>query len=399
MALPLAGIRVLELGNLIAGPFCGMLLGDMGADVIKIERPKAGDFSRGMPPLINGESASFAVLNRNKRSMVLDLKQKAACDIVLELAKTSHVFLENNRPGALAKMGLGAEHVRAVNPEIVYTSVSGFGQTGPYRQRAGVNLTIEAFAGTLSVTGDPNDMPMRPGLQTSDMFGALFAVYGVLAGLVNVLRNKDGRTVDVALTESSVAAAAWETAELLATGSVPQRLGHRHRTNSPYQLFATGDGRYIALTAARDNFFKAFMTVIGLESDLADPRFATYLLRKKNEDALIALVSPAVLKWKAVELEAKLSAAGVACSVVNDYKQAFDDPHMQARNALVEINHPRMGRIKAVRNPVLMDKDGPAVRRHAPMLAEHSAEILREMGYPDDRIAALAAAGTVMLRS
>ena len=165
MSQPLEGIRVLELGNFIAGPFCGMLLGDMGADVIKIERPARGDQTRAMPPLVNGESASFAALNRNKRSLVLDLKQPEARDIVLELAKKSDVFLENNRPGVLDKLGLGAAQVRAVNPDIVYTSASGFGQTGPYRKRAGVNLIVEAFSGALSVTGSPDDMPMRTGVQ------------------------------------------------------------------------------------------------------------------------------------------------------------------------------------------------------------------------------------------
>ncbi len=397
MARPLEGIRVLELGNLIAGPFCGMLLGDMGADVIKIERPKAGDFSRAMPPMVNGESASFSVLNRNKRSLGLDLKQPEAREIVLQLAAKSDVFLENNRPGALDKLGLGAGQVRAVNPAIVYVSVSGFGQTGPYRRRAGVNLTIEAFSGALSVTGAPDDTPMRPGLQTADMFGALFGAYAVLSGLVNVLRHKDGRTADVSLAESSIAVAAWETAEYLATGEVPRRLGHRHRTNAPYQLFATGDGRYLAVTAARDEFFRQFMRVLGLESYVDDPRFATYALRKTNEDALIDLVSSTIRTRSAAELEAQLVEAGVACSLVNDFAQVFDDPHVRARGVLVEVGHPRMGKMQAVRNPVLFDRDSPAITRPAPLLGEHSAEILRELGYAQERIETLARAGIVML--
>ena len=397
MARPLEGIRVLELGNLIAGPFCGMLLGDMGADVIKIERPKHGDYSRGMPPMVNGESASFAVLNRNKRSLVLDLKQSEAREIALQLAAKSDVFLENNRPGALDSLGLGAEQVRAVNPAIVYVSVSGFGQTGPNRRRAGVNLTIEAFSGALSVTGAPDDMPMRPGIQTADMFGALFGTYAVLSGLVNVLRNKDGRTADVSLVESSIAVAAWETAEYLATGEVPKRLGHRHRTNAPYQLFLTGDGRYLAVTAARDEFFRSFMKVLGLERYLADPRFATYAARKTNETDLIGVVSPAIRARGAAELEAQLVEAGVACSLVNDYAQVFDDPHVRARGVAVAVNHPRMGTMQAVRNPVLLDRDGPEIRRPAPLLGEHSAEILRELGYQEERIETLTRAGIVLM--
>ena len=397
MAKPLDGIRVLEVGNLIAGPFCGMLLGDMGADVIKIERPQAGDMTRGMLPFVNGESASFAALNRNKRSIVLDLKKPEARDIVLQLAAKSDVFIENNRPGALDALGLGAAAVRAVNPTIVYTSVSGFGQSGPKKRRSGVNLTMEAFSGALFVTGDPEDMPMRPGLQTADMFGALFATYAVLSGLVSASRNQEGRSADVALAEASIAVAAWETAGFLATGEVPQRLGHKHRLNAPYQLFPTADGRYIAVTAARDEFFKHFMTVLGLEGHLADPRFSSYVARKKNEAALIDLVTPVILTWQAEELEAKWSAAGIPCSPVNDYEQVFNDPQIRARGMLVDVDHPRMGRQKAVRNPVLMDHDGPSITRPAPLLGEHTAEILRELGFDQVRIDALAGAGAVML--
>src|SRR6201984_315379 len=269
MPKPLAGVRVIELANFIAGPLAGTLLADMGADVIKIEPPK-GDMSRATPPIRNGESVSFVALNRNKRSLVLDLKRPEAADILLKLAARSDVFIEANRPGALEKLGLGAKQLKGINPRIVYTSVSGFGQSGPYRRRAGVNLIIEAFAGVLSVTGEPGERPMRPGVQTADVFGALFATYATLAGLVGAARNGEGRIADVSLVEASIAAAAWEAAEYLATGSVPKPLGNRHRLNAPYQLFETRDKRYLAIGTPHDALFARLMQVLGLAEHVAD---------------------------------------------------------------------------------------------------------------------------------
>ena len=398
MPKPLAGIRAIELANFIAGPLAGTLLADMGADVVKVEPPN-GDMGRATPPIRNGESVSFVALNRNKRSFVLDLKRPEASEILRKLAAKSDVFLEAYRPGALEKLGLGAEHIKAANPRIVYTSVSGFGQTGPYRRRAGVNLIIEAFAGPLSVTGEPGKMPMRPGVQTADVFGALFAVYATLASLVGASRNHEGRIADVSLVEASIAAAAWEAAEYLETGNVPQPLGNRHRLNAPYQLFETSDGRYLAIGTPNTELFGKLMQVLGLEHHLTDPRFATYASRKQNEDALLPLVEPAVRVRASHELEAALMQAGVPCARVNNFKEVFDDPHMVARGIVRDVEHPRLGAMRAVRNPVLLDHDGPDLARPSPMLGEHSEELLRELGYSAAAIGDLVAAGVTRIAS
>jgi CoA:oxalate CoA-transferase len=396
MPKPLAGIRVIELANFIAGPLAGTLLADMGADVVKIEPPQ-GDMGRAMPPLHDGESVSFVALNRNKRSLVLDLKRDEAREIVLRLAAASDVFLEAYRPGALEKLGLGAVDVRAVNPRIVYTSVSGFGQTGPYRRRAGINLIIEAFSGALSVTGEPGMMPTRPGVQTADVFGALFATYATLSGLVGAGRHGEGRVADVSLVEASIAAAAWEAAEYLATGNIPQPLGNKHRLNAPYQLFETKDQRYLAIGTPNDQLFAKLMQVLGLEAHIGDPRFASYSKRKANEDALLPIVEPAVRARDAHELEQALLAAGVPCARVNNFKEVFDDPQIIARHVVRDVEHPRLGPMRAVRNPILLDHDGPDLARHSPTLGEHSAELLRELGYAPAAIDALVASGVTRL--
>ena len=310
MSKPLAGIKVIELANFIAGPLCGTLLADMGADVIKVEPPK-GDMARATPPIRNGESVSFVALNRNKRSLVLNLKRLEATEILCKLAAQSDVLIEGYRPGALEKMRLGAKQIKAVNPRIIYTSVSGFGQTGPYRRRAGVNLIIEAFSGMLSVTGEPGKMPMRPGVQTADVFGALFATYATLAGLVGAGRTGEGFNADVSLVETGIAAAAWEAADYLETNKVPQPLGNRHRLNAPYQLFACKDGRYLAIGTPNDQLFANLMTVLSLQQHIGDPRFMSYASRKANEDALLALVEPAVCARQGKELEDALLTAGV----------------------------------------------------------------------------------------
>jgi CoA:oxalate CoA-transferase len=396
MSKPLAGVRVLEICNIMAGPFAGMLLADMGAEVIKVEAIK-GDMARAFPPLVDGESVSFTSLNRNKRSLAIDMKDPRGLAIVKDLALKADVLLENNRPGAMAKLGLGGEELKKSNPKLVYVSVSGFGQTGPDRRRGGINVIAEAASGVMSIYGEPDKMPMRPAIQTADLFAAMFATYAALSGLVGASRHGEGRTADVCLTEAVLAAATWEASGYLVTGEVPQRVGHRHRLNSPNGLFETKDGRYVALGSPNDPLFIKMLEILDLHAYIDDERYSSYSLRKVNEDTLIPLFQAAILKWDAVAIEKALGDAGVPISIVKNFKEALEDPQMVDRKMIVEADHPVFGRQKMLRNPVLMDHDGPDVRYAAPLLGQHSAEILAEMGYSPADIKALADAGTIGL--
>ena len=394
MSRPLEGIRVIELGNFIAGPLCGMLLGDMGADVIKIEPTRTGDMTRATGPHVGGESANFLSLNRNKRSIALDLKRPEAVEVARKLAATADVLLENYRPGVLPKLGLGADDLRPLNPDMLYVSVSGFGQTGPYRLRSAVNLVVEAASGTLSISGEPGEIPMRPALQTADVFGAMFATYAVLSGLIGKLRGSAGRVVDLSMVEAAISAAVFETPEYLIGGSVPQPLGHRHRLTAPYEVFRGADG-FLVIGCPNDQVFARVMRTLGHEELIDDPRFNSYGKRKQNEEAISKIVADSVRDRAIDPLIDELVRAGVPCSRVNDYRQIFDDPQMVHRNIVVEVDHPAAGPTRMVRNPLLFDADGPTITRPAPMLGQHTAELMQELGYAIGEIGNLAAAGII----
>jgi crotonobetainyl-CoA:carnitine CoA-transferase CaiB-like acyl-CoA transferase len=307
------------------------------------------------------------------------------------------VLLENNRPGALEKLGLGPEDLKKVNPRIVYMSVSGFGQTGPDRRRAGVNLIAEAASGTLGLHGHQDDLPMRPGIETADIFGALFAAYGIVCGLMGVNRFGEGNVADLALVEASIAAAPWQTSGYFATGEIPTRLGHSHRLNAPYQVFRTGDGRHVALGTPNQELFLRFMKRLGETAALEDPRFATYVNRKNNKAAIVAIVETALASWTADDLVAALMEDGIPCSPVRNFEEVFADPHIVDRGVVVEIKHPKLGTVKSIRNPVVFEHDAPSIERAAPLLGQHSAEILREFGYSDAEIDGFAKSGVTKL--
>ena len=392
MKTPLQGIRVIEFGNFIAGPFCGMLLADMGAEVIKIE-PLSGDLARAIPPIIDGKSAAFMTLNRNKKSLALDLKSDHGRSLALEILKSANVIIENNRPGVMQRLGLGEEDVKKINNKIVYTSVSGFGQTGELKNRAGINLIIEALSGTLSVMGEKGEIPPRPGLQTADILGAMFATYSTLAGLIGQIQHNQGMHADVALIEASIASAVWETTEYLSNGIVPEQLGHSHRASAPYQLFETNDKRYIAIGAPSDAHFKRLMNILDLNNLLENPKFISYSSRKENENDLVPVVADKIMDWDSSDLEIKLTEAGIPCGCVRNYKEALNNPHSIERQLVTEIGDGKGSKIKTIRNPVLINNKPINVDNLAPELGQHSFEILNEVGVDKNAFCKLISAG------
>jgi crotonobetainyl-CoA:carnitine CoA-transferase CaiB-like acyl-CoA transferase len=286
--------------------------------------------------------------------------------------------------------------VKKVNPKICYISVSGYGQTGPQRQRAAVNLIVEAASGVLSVNGEAGEIPMRPGLQTADVFGAMFATYAVLTALLGQARHGEGRVADVSLVEASITASMFETAEVLNMGTVPQPIGRMHRLTAPYTIFRTRDGKYVTTGASNNELLRKLLTALGIPQHLDDPRFATYSSRKIHEDAITSLVAAEIAKMDVDPLEELLNDAGVPCSQVNDYAKVVDNPQANARNLVQEMTHPKIGKFRQTRNPVLFDHGGPELKRPAPVLGQHTEEVLAEAGYGRAEIERLVADGAAV---
>ena len=389
----LSGIRVLELANFMAGPFCGMLLADMGAEVIKVENPAVGDYTRTTPPFVNGESAGFLTLNRNKKSVTLNLKAPEGKALFLELAATADVVLENFRPGTMTDLGIDYAAVRSVRPDVIYCSASGFGQTGPYSQRPGFDLILQGMSGIMSITGEPEGAPVKVGVPIADLTCALFGSYAILTAYVARQKTGQGQYVDLSLFESAVALGVWETSGFFATGEVPGRLGSAHRVSAPYQAFRTQDG-YITLGATTPNQWPKLCQAIGRPELERDPRFATNADRMANVDALAEIVE-AVLVTESSQHWLKLFEPHFPCGVLNTYEQVLADPHLQARGFLLEMEHPMAGTVRSTGFVPKLSETPARVYRPAPVLGQHNEEILGQLGRDAEAVAALKAAGVI----
>lgn len=389
----LAGVKVVEVGVFMAGPFAGMQLADLGADVVKVENPEGGDPSRQVGPFVAGESAPFVRLNRNKRSVALDLKHADGHRAFVDLVRSADVLVENLRPGAMRKLGLHYEAMSELNPGLVYVSASGWGQDGPLAQHAGLDIMAQARAGLMSVTGSPDDdQPVKVGVPVCDLVCGL---YGAL-GAVSALRARDltgyGQHVDVSLLESGVSLAVWEAARFFTSGEVGARLGSAHQSTAPYQALRCADG-WVTAGAVTPKTWTAFCELLGLDELLADPRYNDAFDRHALRPEMIPAIEAVTANWTRDELVAELERVGVPCAPIATYDQVFTDEHLNERGFFWDSPHPAAGTVEQIGSPMRMSRT-PVVQGHAgPPLGADTRAVLVELGYAEAAIDALAAAG------
>jgi len=387
--LPLEKLKVLDLTQVMAGPFCCQVLADMGADVIKVEPRETGEQSRrsmGFKMEHGEDTAAFVAINRNKKSMTLNLKEDAAREIFYKMAREADIVVENYRPGVTKKLGVDYETLREINPRIIYASVSGFGQTGPYAMRAGYDLIAQGMSGVMSVTGEPGGPPAKCGIPIGDLSAGLFCAFGILTACIAREETGEGQYIDTSLFESALAFSVWETAELWSTGRVPQPFGSAHRLTAPYQALQTGDG-YINVGANNQRLWARLCNAIGLEELIEDPRFATNDDRMENRAELAEELEKPLAEKTTDEWVDILLDAGFPAAPIHNYQQVFEDSHTIAREMMVEMDHPVEGKVKGLGIPVKLSETPGKIRRPAPLLGEHTEETLSDLGYSEAEIA------------
>ncbi len=378
---------MLEVGQVMAGPFCALQLCDMGASVIKVE-PPGGDPSRLMGARAGTDSTGFAALNRGKRSIVLDLKTPEGRAALGRLAERSDILIENFRPGVMRELGLDYESLSAVNPKLIYASISGYGQTGPDASKGGFDLIAQGASGVMSVTGESGGPPMKAGVPLTDLGAGLFALAAILAALHHRDRTGRGQHIDTSLLEAGLALSVWESAEYFADGTAPQPMGSAHRFLAPYQAVRCADG-HITIGAGTDRLFSDLAAVLGHPEWTSMPEFADTTARVTNRAALISRIEGVTRTEPKARLLERLTARGIPCGPINTYAEAFADPQVRARDMVVPIDHPTLGRSRAVGSPIKFSETPSRVGRRAPLHGEHTQAVLREAGFSDDEISGL----------
>ncbi|WAC62900.1 CaiB/BaiF CoA-transferase family protein [Pseudoxanthomonas sp. SL93] len=401
-ARALQGIRVLDLTRVLAGPWCTQVLADLGAEVIKVERPGTGDDTRGWgPPFLRdgagedtAESAYFLCTNRNKRSLTVDIAQPAGQAIIRRLAGTCDVLVENFKVGDMARHGLDAATLRALNPRLVYCSITGFGQDGPYAQRAGYDFAVQGLGGLMSVTGAVDGEPQKVGVAVADLFTGMYATVAILAALRHRDATGEGQVIDMALLDTQVAMLANLGSHYLVGGEVPSRQGNAHANIVPYQVFAVADGHLI-VAVGNDRQFTRLCDLLDLASLAQDARYATNAARVRHRETLVPVLQQALHARGRQAWLSLLETAGIPCGPVNDLRDVFADPQVRARGMVVETPHPMAGTLPLVGSPMKLSATPVQPPRTPPGLGQDSDDVLREAGYGEEEIAALRAGGVV----
>lgn len=385
MRLPLEGFKVLDLSRTLAGPYATMMLADMGADVIKVEEPSSGDESRRFtPPKWNDESCYYLAANRNKRGITVNLKSPEGIEIIKELVKDADVLVENFRTGTMEKLGLGYETLKEINPKLVFCSISGFGRTGPEKDRAGYDVLLQAFAGLMSITGE-EDRPAKAGMSIADLTTGMFAAFGIVSALHASKNTGIGQYLDISLLDSQVALLNHMAVGYMAEGTYPKRMGTAHGSLVPYRAFKTGDND-VVIAVANDGLWNKMCTALGWTDMENEEKFKLNAHRVKYRDELETLIQERFLQMSSEEITGKLDRAGVPCGPIQTIDQVLKHPQVIAREMMIDIEHPNVPNLKVPAFPVKFSETKPQVRYAPPLLGEHSEEVLRSLGYSDEKI-------------
>jgi formyl-CoA transferase len=390
----LAGIRALEVGNFMAGPFCGMQLADLGADVIKVENPTTGDVVRLSAPFQNGESANFVRLNRNKRSIALDLKDARGKEIFQRLAQTADIVVENLRPGAMARLGLDHAHLKELNPRLIYVAASGWGQDGPLAQMPGLDIMAQARSGLMSITGEPDGGPVKVGVPIADLTCALYCALAAVAALAARERTGQGQLIDVSLFESAMSLAVWEAAKYFASGEVPVRHGSAHQNSAPYQAIRAKDG-WLTVGATTHRNWQGFCRALALERLENNPRYADANVRMTNRSELISEIESVSVTMPIEHWITRLEKEGVPCAPIQDFAQSFNDPHLLARDYFWDATHTTAGKVRQLGSPMRFSNTKVRRRKAGPLLGEDTRAVLHEVGLASSEIDELMQTGII----
>jgi formyl-CoA transferase len=395
MTLPLERLRVLDLTRALAGPFCSQMLGDMGADVLKVEQPGVGDNARGWgPPFQGGESSYFLSVNRNKRSLALNLRDERGAEVLRRLVLQSDVLLENFVPGTLDRLGFSYAACRALKPNLIYCSISGFGQIGPERERSAYDQVLQGLGGIMSITGEVGGPPMRVGIAIADIMAGMFAAYAVQVALYHRERTGVGQMIDTSLLDGQLAMLTYQAGRYFATGDAPPSSGNQHPTIVPYGVYRASDA-YFNLAVGTEDLWRRFCAALELEPLRADPRFTTNRDRLAHRAELNALLEPLFAGHTINQIQELMDQASVPCGAVRDLHSVFTDPQVAALGLIEALDHPTAGAIKVVGPPYRLSETPPSVRLPPPLLGQHTDEVLRELAYNDAAIGALRAARVV----